>query len=85
VKRPGINQWWLCVRVFFRCEAAWDSSLHNSSLLNRITRNGEKIFLTISAYIEVCSAGCSVSKVLLTTPRLATVEMQRPAYMVNLP
>jgi len=43
----------MCCRVLFRCEAAWDSSLHNSSLLNRITRTGEQIFLTISAYIDV--------------------------------
>jgi len=40
----------------FRCEAAWDSSLHNSSLLNRITRDGEQIYLTISAYIDVRTA-----------------------------
>jgi len=40
-------------RVFFRFEAAWDSSLHNSSLLNRITPHGEKVYLTVTAYIEV--------------------------------
>jgi len=43
----------LYCRVYFRCEAAWDSSLHNSSLLNRITRSGEQIYVTISAYIDV--------------------------------
>jgi len=48
----------ICVdvfRTFFHFEAAWDSSLHNSALLNRITPYGEKIFMTISAYLEVRS------------------------------
>lgn len=36
----------------FRFEAAWDSSLHNSPLLNRVS-SGEQIFMTISAYLEV--------------------------------
>lgn len=39
--------------MFFRFEAAWDSSLHNSSLLNRITQAGETIYITLSAYLEV--------------------------------
>ena len=42
-------------RVIFRFEAAWDSSLHNSLLLNRVTPAGETIYMTISAYLEVCS------------------------------
>ena len=42
-------------RVFFRFEAAWDSSLHNSPLLNRVTASGERIYLTLSAYLEVGS------------------------------
>lgn len=40
-------------RSIFRFEAAWDSSLHNSPLLNRISGNGEQVFMTISAYLEV--------------------------------
>jgi kinesin family protein 1 len=40
-------------RVMFRFEAAWDSSLHNSPLLNRVTSGREQIFMTISAYLEV--------------------------------
>lgn len=40
-------------RCMFRFEAAWDSSLHNSSLLNRVSAYGEQIFMTISAYMEV--------------------------------
>lgn len=39
-------------RCMFRFEAAWDSSLHNSVLLNRISTGGEHIFMTISAYLE---------------------------------
>lgn len=31
----------------------WDSSLHNSLLLNRVTPYGEKIYMTLSAYLEV--------------------------------
>lgn len=40
-------------RSIFRFEAAWDTSLHNSILLNRVTPSGEQIFLTMSAYVEV--------------------------------
>lgn len=44
-------------RSFFRFEAAWDSSLHNSPLLNRVSANGEQIFITISAYLELANCG----------------------------
>ncbi|KAK9887981.1 hypothetical protein WA026_000272 [Henosepilachna vigintioctopunctata] len=44
-------------RVMFRFEAAWDSSLHNSPLLNRVTSQGEQIFMTISAYLELENCG----------------------------
>ncbi|KAI5612221.1 kinesin-like protein KIF1B isoform X4, partial [Silurus asotus] len=40
-------------RTFYRFEAVWDSSLHNSLLLNRVTPCGEKIFMTLSAYLEL--------------------------------
>lgn len=40
-------------RTFFRFEAAWDSSLHNSVLLNRVTPHGEHVYMTISAYLEL--------------------------------
>lgn len=40
-------------RVFFQFEAAWDSSLHNSLLLNRVSNYGEQIFMTLSAYMEL--------------------------------
>ncbi|XP_018356804.1 PREDICTED: kinesin-like protein unc-104 isoform X10 [Trachymyrmex septentrionalis] len=44
-------------RTMFRFEAAWDSSLHNSTLLNRVTSYGEQIFMTISAYLELENCG----------------------------
>ncbi|KAG7326379.1 hypothetical protein KOW79_009780 [Hemibagrus wyckioides] len=40
-------------RTFYRFEAAWDSSMHNSLLLNRVTPYGEKIYMTLSAYLEM--------------------------------
>lgn len=39
-------------RTFYQFEAAWDSSMHNSLLLNRVTPHREKIYVTLSAYIE---------------------------------
>ena len=40
-------------RTMFRFEAAWDSSLHNSLLLNRVTPAGETVYMTISAYLDL--------------------------------
>ncbi|NXE03813.1 KIF1B protein, partial [Lophotis ruficrista] len=42
-------------RTFYQFEAAWDSSMHNSLLLNRVTPYREKIYITLSAYIEARS------------------------------
>lgn len=36
-----------------RFEAAWDSSLHGSPMLNRVSANGEVVYITLSAYLEV--------------------------------
>ncbi|XP_023321625.1 kinesin-like protein unc-104 isoform X3 [Eurytemora carolleeae] len=51
-------------RTMFRFEAAWDSSLHNSLLLNRVTPSGETIYITISAYLELdgCAQPAIVTK-----------------------
>lgn len=49
----------LC-RTFYRFEAAWDSSMHNSLLLNRVTPYGEKIYITLSTYLEVGECSCIV-------------------------
>ncbi|XP_016133901.1 kinesin-like protein KIF1A isoform X9 [Sinocyclocheilus grahami] len=40
-------------RKFYRFEAAWDSSMHNSLLLNRVTPYREKIYITLSTYLEM--------------------------------
>ncbi|CAF0915270.1 unnamed protein product [Adineta ricciae] len=40
-------------RTFYHFEVAWDSSLHNSLLLNRCTSSGNSVYLTISSYLEV--------------------------------
>ncbi|CAK5118096.1 unnamed protein product [Meloidogyne enterolobii] len=50
--------------VFFQFEAAWDSSLHNSSLLNRVSGYGEQVYMTISAYMELenCSQPAIITK-----------------------
>ncbi|UYV71414.1 unc-104 [Cordylochernes scorpioides] len=51
-------------RMFFRFEAAWDSSLHNSVLLNRVTPFGERVYLTMSAYLEMehCTQPAIITK-----------------------
>ncbi|XP_078464086.1 kinesin-like protein KIF1B isoform X7 [Lampetra planeri] len=51
-------------RTFFRFEAVWDSSLHNSLQLNRVTPYGEKIYMTLSAYLEMenCSQPAVITK-----------------------
>ncbi|XP_048845372.1 kinesin-like protein KIF1A isoform X9 [Brienomyrus brachyistius] len=51
-------------RTFYRFEAAWDSSMHNSLLLNRVTPYGEKIYMTLSAYLEMenCTQPTVVTK-----------------------
>jgi kinesin family protein 1 len=40
-------------RTFYHFEVAWDSSLHNSLLLNRCTSSGNSVYLTISSYLEM--------------------------------
>nr|XP_020465572.1 kinesin-like protein KIF1A isoform X14 [Monopterus albus] len=51
-------------RTFYRFEAAWDSSMHNSLLLNRVTPHGEKIYMTLSAYLEMenCTQPAVITK-----------------------
>ncbi|XP_037390853.1 kinesin-like protein KIF1A isoform X14 [Pygocentrus nattereri] len=51
-------------RTFYRFEAAWDSSMHNSLLLNRVTPYGEKIYMTLSAYLEMenCTQPAVITK-----------------------
>ena len=51
-------------RVVFQVEAAWDTSLHNNVLLNRVTPSGERVYLTLSAYIDLekCTQPVVVTK-----------------------
>ncbi|XP_030368966.1 kinesin-like protein unc-104 isoform X10 [Scaptodrosophila lebanonensis] len=51
-------------RAFYRFEAAWDSSLHNSALLNRVSQGGETIYITLSAYLELenCARPAIITK-----------------------
>ncbi|XP_061379128.1 kinesin-like protein unc-104 isoform X4 [Danaus plexippus] len=51
-ERPTLDD-----RAVFRFEAAWDSSLHGSPLLNRVSANGEVVYITLSAYLEVENCG----------------------------
>ena len=52
-------------RTVYRIEAVWDSSLHNSELLNK---PGGKIWLTFSAYLEIsnCSTPVCISRDICT-------------------
>ncbi|XP_022101823.1 kinesin-like protein KIF1A isoform X4 [Acanthaster planci] len=58
IQQPGDD------RTCFRFEAAWDSSLHNSVLLNRVTPYGERVYLTLSAYLELdnCTQSACITK-----------------------
>ncbi|XP_054644891.1 kinesin-like protein KIF1A isoform X1 [Dunckerocampus dactyliophorus] len=60
---PSITQE-LDHRTFYRFETAWDSSMHNSLLLNRVTPYGEKIYMTLSAYLEMenCNQPAVITK-----------------------
>nr|XP_009688816.1 PREDICTED: kinesin-like protein KIF1A isoform X10 [Struthio camelus australis] len=51
-------------RTFYQFETAWDSSMHNSLLLNRVTPYREKIYITLYAYIEMenCTQPAVITK-----------------------
>lgn len=44
-------------RSVYRIEANWDTSLHKTTLLNKITPLEERVYLTLSVYIDL--EGCS--------------------------
>lgn len=71
--------------MLFRFEAAWDSSLHDSPLLNRITPHGEKVYVTISAYygLENCAQPVCITKDLcmLICSRDLTTSTSRFVYL----
>lgn len=51
-------------RVLYRLEANWDTSLHNTTLLNKITPVDERVYTTVSIYIDVegCGQPAVISK-----------------------
>lgn len=68
-------------RIYYRFEVAWDSSMHNSSLLNRVTQSKDWIYVTITSYIEIdnCLEPACITKdlCLIVYARDAKISMQR--------
>ncbi|KAJ0174763.1 hypothetical protein K1T71_009871 [Dendrolimus kikuchii] len=69
-ERPSLDD-----RAVFRFEAAWDSSLHGSPLLNRVSANGEVVYITLSAYLELENCG----RPAIVTKDLSVVVVGRDA------
>lgn len=63
-KISWIHEFLVLSRVFFQFEAAWDSSLHNSPLLNKVSNYGEQVYMTLSAYMELenCTQPAVITK-----------------------
>jgi len=65
-------------RTFFRCEAAWDSSLHNSALLNRVTPAGETVYVTLTAFLQVTAYHDTLSGYLTCAQELIDSHFSLP-------
>uniref|UniRef100_A0A5K3EWL2 Kinesin-like protein n=1 Tax=Mesocestoides corti TaxID=53468 RepID=A0A5K3EWL2_MESCO len=69
-------------RIFFRFEAAWDSSLHGCSFLNKVTPKGQMVYITMSCYVELarCLDTVCLTKDLAMAifPRSSTFTIPRP-------
>ncbi|XP_066296370.1 kinesin-like protein KIF1A isoform X18 [Branchiostoma lanceolatum] len=74
------------LRVFYQFEAAWDSSLHNSKLLNRVTPYREKVYMTVSAYIELdnCAQPACITKDLCLTIHSRDARLSQPRSLRSL-
>jgi hypothetical protein len=59
-------------RVVYRLEANWDTSLHNTTLLNRITPVNDRVYLTVSVYVDL--QGCSQPAVITKDFAVMIVE-----------
>lgn len=59
-------------RVVYRLEANWDTSLHNTTLLNRITPFDERVYITVSVYIDL--QGSSQTAVITKDMAVMVVE-----------
>lgn len=68
-------------KTYFRFEVAWDSSLHNSVLLNRVTPPKDWIYITITSYLEIenCIEPACITKdlSLIFYPRDAKITLTR--------
>jgi len=64
-------------RVLYRLEANWDTSLHNSTLLNRLTSQNERVYLTVSVYLDL--QGCSQPAVITKDFAVMIVERDSKA------
>ncbi len=68
-------------RTYYRFEVAWDSSLHNSQLLNRVTPAKDNIYITITCYIDIenCVEPACITKdlCLIFYPRDAKISLAR--------
>lgn len=59
-------------RVVYRLEANWDTSLHNTTLLNRITPLNDRVYMTVSVYVDL--QGCSQPAVITKDFAVMIVE-----------
>lgn len=59
-------------RMVYRLEANWDTSLHNATILNRITPINERVYITASVYIDM--QGCSQPAVITKDFAVMIVE-----------
>lgn len=60
-------------QVLYRLEANWDTSLHNTTLLNRITPLTDRVYITVSIYIDI--EGCAQPAII--TKDLAVMIVER--------
>ena len=58
-----------------RVEAAWDSSVHNSKLLDRITQPNDHILLTVLVHVEV--DGCGEALVVRKDVKYVSISCER--------
>ncbi|KAM7538570.1 hypothetical protein Aperf_G00000050975 [Anoplocephala perfoliata] len=68
-------------RMFFRFEAAWDSSMHGCGFLNRVTPKGHNVYVTMSCYVQL---NCCLDPICITKdfamvifPRSSTITVPR--------
>ncbi|CAH8435050.1 unnamed protein product [Heterobilharzia americana] len=74
-------------RISFRFEAAWDSSLHASNLLNLVTPTGRRVYMTVSSYLKVdgCRQPVCMTKdiAMIVFPRESKLLVPNPRLTPN--